>query len=847
MPGFVVWRGDAQGRAQVTFATPSNVEIGDLFTLTINRKDITVTATAATVANVVSLLVAAVGQFTNTIPEWSQISASTGFAADGVTVTHVVLTGPADGTPFTVTASTADAGAGQVTITVLVEGVAAKNEIQRVRLGGAPTGGTFTLTFAGQTTAGIAYNATAAAVVTALEALSNIGVGDVAVTESATSDWLVTFQGAYAETDVPLMTGNGASITGACSVSVATTQAGGNVNEVQTMAGTIGYGSSNSYTLIFVGSETVLTNIGSSTAAGLKAELEALPSIGAGNVLVTASDSGTTRTFRIEFVGALGGGNVPALTFGTTPDGGVITTVTDGSKQNEKQQVALVGGPLGGTFTLTFEGATTAGIAYDANNAAVVTALEGLANIGVGDVAVTGGPLPNTAIVVEFQGALAQTDRQQMTGSGTSLTGASVNVSVTQEAIAGVNEKQQIELGSGTIGGTFTLTYSGQTTAAIAWNASAATVDTELEALSNIGVGDVTCSGGALPGTAITVEFTGALAKTNVVTMTGNGDSLTTAGSQNLVISQSVTPTGPNWVNEPENWDTGANPTTGDTAVFDDPNAGDVLWGLDQLSNVLAKLIVRQSFEGKKIGLPDWNPLGFYEYRPKEYTQPASIVEIGLGPGSGPVLVRLNNGATQCAVTVYNSGQPEESKSRAVLWRGSHISNTVEVLGGSFGSAVDPEETAAIDTLRIGGGTGHGTPPDVFIGSGVTLENVDMDAGSATIHCAVTVSMRQEGGESRIEGSGAVAQLTLRGDAVCHYNTSGALGGATEVSGDAILDFGEDLTPKTVTNPIDVYGDFERDAVRDPYKVVSALILDFNGMEVKSLGKHIRLTRGAVA
>lgn len=45
-----------------------------------------------------------------------------------------------------------------------------------------PTTGTFTLTFGGQTTANIAFDATAAAVKTALEALSTIGTGNVDVT-----------------------------------------------------------------------------------------------------------------------------------------------------------------------------------------------------------------------------------------------------------------------------------------------------------------------------------------------------------------------------------------------------------------------------------------------------------------------------------------------------------------------------------------------------------------------------------------------------------------------------------------------------------------------------------------
>jgi hypothetical protein len=60
-------------------------------------------------------------------------------------------------------------------------------------------------------------------------------------------------------------------------------------------------------------------------------------------------------------------------------------------------------------------------------------------------------------------------------------------------------------------GGTFTLTFNGQTTGAIAYNASASTVQTALRALSSIGT-NVTCTGGPLPGTAIVCTFTGVLA-----------------------------------------------------------------------------------------------------------------------------------------------------------------------------------------------------------------------------------------------------------------------------------------------------------------------------------------------
>lgn len=62
----------------------------------------------------------------------------------------------------------------------------------------------------------------------------------------------------------------------------------------------------------------------------------------------------------------------------------------------------------------------------------------------------------------------------------------------------------------------FTLTFSGQTTAAIAAAATAAQVQAAIAALSNVGDGDVLVTGSG----PYTVKFTGALAHTNVAQMT---------------------------------------------------------------------------------------------------------------------------------------------------------------------------------------------------------------------------------------------------------------------------------------------------------------------------------------
>lgn len=92
-------------------------------------------------------------------------------------------------------------------------------------------------------------------------------------------------------------------------------------------------------------------------------------------------------------------------------------------KSNDVQQIAITGGPTGGTYTLTLSGQTTAPIVYNATATQVQTALEALSTIGTGNVACTGGPHPGTPVVATFKGALAGVDVAQMTGSAASLTG----------------------------------------------------------------------------------------------------------------------------------------------------------------------------------------------------------------------------------------------------------------------------------------------------------------------------------------------------------------------------------------------------------------------------------------
>jgi hypothetical protein len=120
-----------------------------------------------------------------------------------------------------------------------------------------------------------------------------------------------------------------------------------------------------------------------------------------------------------------------SLTY-TVPGDRIINsaTVTPSGGQSEIQTITITGNPTGGTFTLTWGGCITSSLAWNATAAEVQTALEALGSIQPGNVAVSGGPGPQAAWLVTFQGILAGQDVAAITASASFTGGSSPAISV---------------------------------------------------------------------------------------------------------------------------------------------------------------------------------------------------------------------------------------------------------------------------------------------------------------------------------------------------------------------------------------------------------------------------------
>lgn len=244
-----------------------------------------------------------------------------------------------------------------------------------------------------------------------------------------------------------------------------------------------------------------------------------------------------------------------------------VTTDFDGDSptdtQNEVQTISIVA--QGGSFTLSLQDSglnggaeqTTAAITYDPTNsetldqvaADIESALEGFADVNDVDVSRSGSDFTVTFLDVGAAGA-DFTDLAEMTVDGSGLTDpedddddevlstadfnlAMASVSTDSDGGGGSNEFQIVTIVAA--GGSFTLTFDGLTTSEIDYdptndaslNQVAADLEDALEALGNVGVGNVQVT---RSGSEFTVEFVGALADTDVSEMVVNDANLTEVG-----------------------------------------------------------------------------------------------------------------------------------------------------------------------------------------------------------------------------------------------------------------------------------------------------------------------------
>lgn len=233
------------------------------------------------------------------------------------------------------------------------------------------------------------------------------------------------------------------------------------------------------------------------------------------DVTVTATGTSPDLTHTITFVGA--GGNLNQHTVTEVTDSGTYTpaTTTAGTAQVYAGGKAVYFDSDGSTLDTLNQRVTLAPeTAYAISGWFITDSVPAAGQITIDLVDGIGG-----TVIEDKQGM-----RNSLHFASADLTTSWQHLSA---LVAAVNEVQTLTITGTPTGGDFTLTFDGVTTAAIAYNADAATVQAALVAISNINTGDVTCGGGALPGTPVTITFGGRYAGRSMPLMTADGGGLT--------------------------------------------------------------------------------------------------------------------------------------------------------------------------------------------------------------------------------------------------------------------------------------------------------------------------------
>lgn len=146
-------------------------------------------------------------------------------------------------------------------------------------------------------------------------------------------------------------------------------------------------------------------------------------------------------------------------------------------------------------------------------------------------------PMPGGGVVATAR--LKDAGGSILSSPAMSLVAGTIDTYETAALAFGTKEVQRITKGGTITGGTFTITVpvnalgGPATTAAINWNDSASVIQTRLEALANVGVGNVIVSGGPINAANVDLTFNGALQGYDLTqitvtnSLTGTGPTIT--------------------------------------------------------------------------------------------------------------------------------------------------------------------------------------------------------------------------------------------------------------------------------------------------------------------------------
>lgn len=197
------------------------------------------------------------------------------------------------------------------------------------------------------------------------------------------------------------------------------------------------------------------------------------------------------------------------------------------------------------------------------------------------------------------------------------------------------------------------------------------------------------------------------------------------------------------------NWSPSGVPEAGDHVRIPASSSQSITSGLDQSAVAIGDFIVEEGYTGT-IG----TSAGYLQIDPNRF-------EFN---GSGQAFIDIGSAAID--VQVLGTANADTGE-RGLYLKGSAI-DELAVIGGNVGVAAIHGETATVTTCRITGATA-----DVWLGAGVTLTTLRINAGTCRLRCAAT-TVNVYSGTLYTEETGAVTTINVEGGTV-YPNSSGTV------------------------------------------------------------------------
>lgn len=475
---------------------------------------------------------------------------------------------------------------------------------------------------------------------------------------------------------------------------------------------------------------------------------------------VTTTVSGSLSTFT-------GTGKSYGMSFDFSTDSQATTFITtypltldnfgiiDANDPDERQKLWTNG--AGGTFDASDADdiETATGISATIARGALEDRLEEI--YGVGGISVYGGSgTPADPWLLRFIGTNAATNMGQIKGDGSNLTGIAQATVVTKNlGSPGVTEQWSIAI-IGASGGTITPRFRGiDATIDMPWDGDAGDLEDSLQSIivqdedgDDIAL-DVTVTGSGTTSDPFIATLGTAYEGRDEYQLIMLPDDLTGSDFPSFTHNTVQASHGPWHADDVLNWinaDTKAYgiPTNGDSWHFE---FGDQLhcikYDIDKPSLTIAGIYVNGGFSSNAtIGIPRWNPLGYYEYRDTELRcqliTPFSVI-IGAGGGGGSPLIQLNAQTTKALITLHMTSSPLTGEKGAFQFRSTHADTEIEQLGGFLAVAPYTGQVATVKKFTQRGGSayfGHGVTLGDAVRSGGTwvCDRIAMGGNTLEIH-----------------------------------------------------------------------------------------------------------------